>query len=218
MAALAAGKPTTDDPDPTAPADPADPVDPAAAAEGAAAAEEGAEAAVEAAEAASEAAETGEPTAIENAETAIESAESAIEEAKEHLDQATTDSLSRRLKRLRRSIGTVDTIAALKRKVAKLEKSKPTMDTGALLRQIGARDELARKLTPFVGVFDHAPMTAQQVAEYGVGKLGIQCGKGTEAIALDAWMQGRVPDSQKPSVAMDKAVSNQSILDKWGDK
>lgn len=218
VAALAAGKPTTDDPDPTAPADPSDPVDPAAAAEGAAAAEEGAEAAVEAAEAASEAAETGEPTAIENAETAIESAESAIEEAKEHLDQATTDSLSRRLKRLRRSIGTVDTIAALKRKVAKLEKSKPTMDTGALLKQIGARDELARKLTPFVGVFDHAPMTAQQVAEYGVEKLGIQCGKGTEAIALDAWMQGRVPDSQKPSVAMDKAVSNQSILDKWGDK
>lgn len=216
VAAMAESKPATDDVPTTDPTD--DLVDTSAAKEGAAAAEEGAEAAVEAAEAASEAAETGEPTAVENAEVAIEQAEEAISEAKEHLDQATTDSLNRRVKRLRRVIGTMDTISALKRKVAKLEKGGAAMDTGALLKQIGARDALAHKLTPFIGVFDHVAMTKQQVAEYGVSKLNIQCGKGTEAIALDAWMQGRVPDSQKPSVALDKAVSNQSILDKWGDK
>ncbi|MEQ4776795.1 DUF2213 domain-containing protein [Providencia huaxiensis] len=180
--------------------------------------EQKAEEAVSAAEVAAEEATTGTPEAVEAAEVAIETAVEAIQEAKEHLGQATTDSLNRRLKRLKNGIGTMDEIASLKRKIKRLEASKPTMDTGALLKQIGERDSLAHKLTPFLGVFDHAAMTKQQVAEYGVDKLGIQCGKGNEAIALDAWMQGRVPDSQKATVTMDSAVSNQSIMDKWGAK
>ncbi|EMM9641700.1 DUF2213 domain-containing protein [Providencia rettgeri] len=180
--------------------------------------EQKAEEAVTAAEVAAEEATNGTPEAVEAAEVAIETAVEAIEEAKEHLDQATTDSLNRRLKRLKNGIGTMDEIASLKRKIKRLEASKPTMDTGVLLKQIGERDSLAHKLTPFIGVFDHATMTKQQVAEYGVDKLGIQCGKGNEAIALDAWMQGRVPDSQKATVTMDSAVNNQSILDKWSAK
>lgn len=180
--------------------------------------EQKAEEAVAAAEVAAEEATTGTPEAVEAAEVAIETAVEAIEEAKEHLDQATTDSLNRRLKRLKNGVGTMDEIASLKRKIKRLEASKSTMDTGVLLKQIGERDSLAHKLTPFLGVFDHAAMTKQQVAEYGVDKLGIQCGKGNEAIALDAWMQGRVPDSQKATVTMDSAVSNQSIMDKWGAK
>ncbi|CAG9424446.1 DUF2213 domain-containing protein [Providencia rettgeri] len=177
-----------------------------------------AEEAVAAAEVAAEEASTGTPEAVEAAEVAIETAVEAIEEAKEHLDQATTDSLNRRIKRLKNGISTMDEIASLKRKIKRLEASKPTMDTGTLLKQIGERDSLAHKLTPFIGVFDHATMTKQQVAEYGVDKLGIQCGKGNEAIALDAWMQGRVPDSQKATATMDSAVSNKSIMDKWGAK
>ncbi|UEK60859.1 DUF2213 domain-containing protein [Providencia rettgeri] len=180
--------------------------------------EQKAEEAVTAAEVAAEEATNSTPEAVEAAEVAIETAVEAIEEAKEQLDQATTDSLNRRLKRLKNGIGTMDEIASLKRKIKRLEASKPTMDTGVLLKQIGERDSLAHKLTPFIGVFDHATMTKQQVAEYGVDKLGIQCGKGNEAIALDAWMQGRVPDSQKATVTMDSAVSNQSIMDKWGAK
>ncbi|MEQ4896415.1 DUF2213 domain-containing protein [Proteus vulgaris] len=180
--------------------------------------EKKAEEAVEKAEIATEEAESGEPEAVEKAEVAIETAVEAIEEAKEHLDQATTDGLNRRLKRLNRNITAMDEMASLKRKIQRLEKAKPAMDTGELLKQIGARDSLAHKLTPFLGVFDHSAMTQQQVAEYGVKELGIQCSKGTEAIALDAWMQGRVPDSQKPSSTMDSAVSNKSIMDKWGAK
>lgn len=180
--------------------------------------EKKAEEAVEKAEIATEEAESGEPEAVEKAEVAIEEAVEAIEEAKEHLDQATTDGLNRRLKRLNRSMTVMDEMASLKRKIKRLEKAKPVMDTGELLKQIGARDALAHKLTPFIGVFDHSAMTQQQVAEYGVKELGIQCSKGTEAIALDAWMQGRVPDSQKPSSTMDSAVSNKSIMDKWGAK
>lgn len=180
--------------------------------------EQKAEEAVEKAEIATEEAGSGEPEAVEKAEVAIETAVEAIEEAKEHLDQATTDGLNRRLKRLNRSMTAMDEMASLKRKIKRLEKAKPAMDTGELLKQIGVRDSLAHKLTPFIGVFDHSAMTQQQVAEYGVKELGIQCSKGTEAIALDAWMQGRVPDSQKPSSTMDSAVSNKTIMDKWGAK
>ncbi|PHM41580.1 DUF2213 domain-containing protein [Xenorhabdus szentirmaii] len=177
--------------------------------------EKKAEDAVEEAETAAESAETGEPEAVENAEIAIEAAEQAIEEAKEHLDQATTDSLNRRVKRLRRGIQAMDDISTLKRKVNRLEKAKPTLDTGEMLRQLAGRDELVHKLTPFVGVFDHGAMTKQGVAEYGVKQLGIPCQKGQETIALAAWMHGRVPDSQKPTTGMDAAITQQSIKDKW---
>ncbi|MDE9437375.1 DUF2213 domain-containing protein [Xenorhabdus bovienii] len=177
--------------------------------------EKKAEDAVEEAETAAEAAETGEPEAVENAEIAIEAAEQAIEEVKEHLDQATTDSLNRRVKRLRRGIQAMDDISMLKRKVNRLAKAKPTMDTGEMIKQLAGRDTLAQKLVPFVGVFDHGTMTKQGVAEYGVKQLGIPCQKGQETIALDAWMHGRVPDSQKSTTAMDAASTQQSIKDKW---
>lgn len=181
-------------------------------------AEAEAEKAVEDAEAEAEKAESGDPEAVEAAEVAIETAEEAIAEAKEELDQATTDSLTRRLKCLKRSIASMDEMSSMKRKIARLEKARPTMDTGELLKQIGERDALAQKLTPFIGVFDHAPMTKQQVAEYGVEKLGIRCDKGTESIALNAWMQGRTPDSQKAHATMDTAAGTDSIMKKWGEK
>lgn len=212
VAAIAAGKPTSDeDPEKKDTSD----EDPEKKTEDA---EAEVEKAVEDAEVEAEKAESGDPEAVEAAEVAIEAAEEALEEAKEELDQATTDSLNRRIKRLKRGITTMDEMASLKRKMSRLEKAKSTMDTGTLLKQIGERDALAHKLTPFLGVFDHAAMTKQQVAEYGVDKLGIQCGKGNEAIALDAWMQGRVPDSQKVTATMDSAVNNKSILDKWSAK
>ena len=205
VAALAAGTPATTDGDPDPEKKTAD-------------AGADAEKAVEDAEAESEKAESGDPEAVEAAEVAIEAAEEAIAEAKEELDQATTDSLTRRLKRLKRGIASMDEMSAMKRKIARLEKAKPTMDTGELLKQIGERDALAHKLTPFIGVFDHAPMTKQQVAEYGVEKLGIRCDKGTESIALNAWMQGRTPDSQKAHATMDTAAGTDSIMKKWGEK
>ncbi|HCR3337244.1 TPA: DUF2213 domain-containing protein [Morganella morganii] len=214
VAALAAGTPATDEDSEKKETTDGDP-DPE---KKTGDAEAEAEKAVEDAEAEAEKAESGDPEAVEAAEVAIETAEEAIAEAKEELDQATTDSLTRRLKRLKRSIASMDEMSSMKRKIARLEKAKPTMDTGTLLKQIGERDALAHKLTPFIGVFDHAPMTKQQVAEYGVEKLGIRCDKGTESIALNAWMQGRTPDSQKAHATMDTAAGTDSIMKKWGEK
>jgi hypothetical protein len=73
-------------------------------------------------------------------------------------------------------------------------KAKPAQDSGlALITQVADRDALAKQVTQHVGVFDASRMTADGVAKYAVDKLGIKCTKGHEAIALDAWMQGRRP-------------------------
>lgn len=83
-------------------------------------------------------------------------------------------------------------------------KAKPAQDGGlALITQVADRDALANRVTPFTGAFDHSRMTAAAVAKYAVDKLSITCAKGNEAIALDAWLQGRKPAHE--TIARDSA-------------
>ena len=104
--------------------------------------------------------------------------------------------------------------AALKR-IAALESQIAAMDS-KLVSGIADRDTLASKLSEFVGTFDSATMTAAQVAEYGVKKLGVPCTKGMERIALDAYLHGRTPERHKPAIAQDgKSVD---IIKNWGAK
>ena len=104
--------------------------------------------------------------------------------------------------------------AALKR-IAALETQLAAMDS-KLVSGIADRDALATKLSEFVGTFDSATMTAAQVAEYGVKKLGVPCTKGNERIALDAYLHGRTPERHKPAIAQDgKSVD---IIKNWGAK
>lgn len=105
--------------------------------------------------------------------------------------------------------------AAMDARIKQLEAQVAAMDA-KLVSGIADRDALATKLSEFVGTFDSARMTAAQVAEYGVKKLGIPCVKGTERIALDAWLHGRTPERHKPAIAQDgKAVDLMKI---WGSK
>lgn len=105
--------------------------------------------------------------------------------------------------------------AAMDARIKQLESQIAAMDA-KLVSGIADRDALATKLSEFVGTFDSARMTAAQVAEYGVKKLGIPCVKGTERIALDAWLHGRTPERHKPAIAQDgKAVDLMKI---WGSK
>lgn len=83
-------------------------------------------------------------------------------------------------------------------RLATLEKSTSSMDA-ALLQSVADRDSLATRVSEFVGTFDHARMTTQQVAEYGVEKLGIPAPKGQERAALDAYLHARVPDHKQPA-------------------
>lgn len=113
---------------------------------------------------------------------------------------------------------------ALARQVAVLQKelkaikAKPAQDSVAdTIAKVADRDALARQVTQHVGVFDASRMTADGVAKYAVGKLGIKCAAGNEALALDAWMQGRKPAHE--TIARDSAAnSSESPLKLWGTK
>lgn len=92
--------------------------------------------------------------------------------------------------------------AALKPLQAEIETLKKG-GVKALLGEISRRDALAAKLSGFVGSFDHAEMTLAEVAEYGVEKLKVPCAKGTEAIALDAYLFNRSVPTNEVGFALD---------------
>jgi hypothetical protein len=81
----------------------------------------------------------------------------------------------------------------IKAAIDSLTKNSTAMDS-KLIIGIAERDALAGRLSQFVGTFDHAKMTGEQVAKYGVEKLGLTCSEGQEVAALDAYMKDRVPD------------------------
>jgi len=78
-------------------------------------------------------------------------------------------------------------------------KPAQTMDAADVYADMAKRDKLAADLSGFVGAFDHREMTAQQVAEYGVEKLGLSVPKGAEQVAVASFLHGRTP-AHKQSV------------------
>jgi len=61
----------------------------------------------------------------------------------------------------------------------------------ALLSEVSARDRLARDLSNHIGAFDHAEKTLDEVAEYGIKKLGIACDKGMERAVITGFLHNR---------------------------
>lgn len=105
----------------------------------------------------------------------------------------------------------LEAIKKLDGRIAKVESGQLTVDAMAV--GIADRDQLAQRLSGFVGTFDHARMSTQAVAEYGIQQLGIPCSKGHERIALDAWLHGRTPEHKRPTVALDGKAPN--LLETW---
>lgn len=105
---------------------------------------------------------------------------------------------------------------ALRAELASLKKQLSTaQDSGALLGQIADRDALYAKVSPFIGAFDHASMTADALAAYAVKKLEVPAKAGTERVALDAWLHGRTPDLNKPTFAADSGGKVVSLNQLW---
>ncbi|QKN82074.1 DUF2213 domain-containing protein [Scandinavium goeteborgense] len=78
-------------------------------------------------------------------------------------------------------------IAALTKELGNLKKQVKAQDTGALLKELCKRNELAARLTPFVGAFACDSMDTVAVAKYGLNKLGIKdVATGHEVSALNA--------------------------------
>lgn len=82
------------------------------------------------------------------------------------------------------------TVKALTKKVDALA-TRPAMDEKSVFAALADKTALVDRLKPHVGVFDHSAMTLNDVAKYGVQKLGIKTPAGSEAIALDAYLQAR---------------------------
>lgn len=105
---------------------------------------------------------------------------------------------------------------ALTKEVADLRKQLSTaQDSGAVIAGIAQRDALYAKVSPFIGAFDHASMTADALAAYAVKKLEVPCAAGSERIALDAWLHGRTPDSKLPTFAADSGAKVVDLNTLW---
>ena len=74
--------------------------------------------------------------------------------------------------------------------VEKEGKQKPSkaMDAKAIFREAAQRDALANKLSQHIGVFDHAEKTLEEVAQYGIRKLGLTCPRGHEQSVLQGYL------------------------------
>jgi hypothetical protein len=90
-------------------------------------------------------------------------------------------------------------VAPLTAKIAELESNSPA----TMLSAMADRDKLAAQVKPFTGAFDHAPMTAQSLAEYAVTKLSIPTTKGQEINSVTAWLHGRDVPRASYSTGMD---------------
>lgn len=105
---------------------------------------------------------------------------------------------------------------AMRAELAELRKQLSTaQDSSSLLGQIADRDALYAKVSPFIGAFDHASMTADALAAYAVKKLEVPAKAGTERVALDAWLHGRTPDLNKPTFAADSGGKVVSLNQLW---
>ncbi len=81
--------------------------------------------------------------------------------------------------------------AALVQRIATLEKQLAKgMDSGALMKQIGERNALAERVSKHVGAFAYDSMTSEQVAAYGLQKLGQTAPKGSEVVMLNGLLTG----------------------------
>lgn len=131
----------------------------------------------------------------EEAEAVKEGAEEVVEDegdkAKKPVDEKKVTAMDSAIKSLSKEIST------LKKDGIK-----------SLMGEISKRDALVGKLTPFVGTFDHAEMTHDEVAAYGVKKLGLQCAKGQESSALSGYLHGRTPQSQSSVATFDAQDPN----------
>ena len=225
-------KPAAVDADPELPKDEdviVDPVEEVVTPEQAGAAEEAVTAAEEAQAAIEEVAEAIEEVA-EAAEEVVAAADSKRKPAQDKLTKAKAKLAGARTKharlaadaklktRLAKDGAMVRQIDALQKQIKALQ-AKPAQDSvAATISMVADRDALANQVTQHVGVFDHSRMTADGVAKYAVDKLGIKCAKGSEAIALDAWMQGRKPAHE--TIARDNAPKTgaDSAHSLWGTK
>ena len=81
----------------------------------------------------------------------------------------------------------------------------PTMKQ--MLAEFSKREGLYKAVEPHVGSFDHAEMTASEVANYAAEKLGIATVDGAEVAIVEAHLKGLGAKHEKVSSAQDSSAS-----------
>jgi hypothetical protein len=104
-------------------------------------------------------------------------------------------------------------LGEVENKLTALDSAAKPLTFADVAKQIAARDTLAKQVSPFVGSFDHADMTAADVAKYACDKLELKAPEGSELAYLTGFLTNRsTPESVRPAsaFALDAAVKPSS--------
>jgi uncharacterized protein len=98
----------------------------------------------------------------------------------------------------------------------KMSDKKSGMDINDIKKSVFAeieeRDSLYKRLKPITGSFVHDGMTLNQVAEYGIKRIGIRCKKGHEQAALDGYLLGVKKSAEMSVITSDSSFKRSSSL------
>lgn len=138
------------------------------------------------------------------------------------LDAAITTAKGNRAKITARRAPKTKGNSAMDEAIVKLTKVVTDFTSGggavrAAMDEMAGRDVLAKKVSAYIGAFDHAKMTTQDVAVYAAGKFGIKPAAGQEITAVESYIHNRpvTPPASAASFGLDSAPG--SAPNKIGD-
>jgi len=102
--------------------------------------------------------------------------------------------------------------------IKKLQSELTSVKKGAfkaVMGEVSKRNALAEKLSQHVGAFDHAEMTLDEVAAYGVKKLELPCEAGTEQATLNGFLHARPNPSSETTHSFDAKPKSGRNVDEF---
>ena len=104
----------------------------------------------------------------------------------------------------------------MRMKTGEMKKPGSGMDAKVLYRQFAKEakesDSLAKRLSYHIGTFDHAEMTVDEVAVYGLKKLNIKSPKGQELSTVEGFLVGaKTAATVRSNIGMDTNVKSSQI-------
>lgn len=97
---------------------------------------------------------------------------------------------------------------AMDAEVKSLKEKVETLSKGgikAVLGEVAKRDALAKQIAGQVGTFDHAEMTLDEVAAYGVEKLKLKAEKGQESAVLSGYLAAKEASTDARTASFDNS-------------
>jgi hypothetical protein len=85
--------------------------------------------------------------------------------------------------------------------------------TKKVMSEISQKNDLAEKVSRFIGAFDHSTMTMDEMAKYSVKKLELQSQEGQELAVLNGFLAGK--SSVINTVTLDSAQHKPGVLDNF---